>query len=308
MKDTLRAEPPFPLSVNPSRSPSPSSRFQNTLIFVYDSNLWRRQVAKRYPSARYVGVARLRHWRWQINEHGIANVVESPAPPYSPATARWLGPLSTGGDGSGRDDNERVYGMVYELGPEDEERIDTGVEKQCSKESSWMELWSAKDQHGDSATDQKVNIMKKPRRVRVVFYVDRTNVADGKAIYDAKYAYKLAQGVRDARDAGIPETYLDQCVRPYLPKVEDAELKAAIKNAVLAGVDVKSLLEEAEDELVATKKVTDSPVEDNEDGLRKVLNTNMPEANGPTRSRSYSRPWEAQIAGDNGSRALPSIS
>jgi hypothetical protein len=38
-----------------------------------------KQMVKRCPSARYLGVANLPGYRWQINERGYANIVEASA-------------------------------------------------------------------------------------------------------------------------------------------------------------------------------------------------------------------------------------
>nr|OQO24403.1 hypothetical protein B0A51_05783 [Rachicladosporium sp. CCFEE 5018] len=48
------------------------------LYFAYGSNLRMSQMADRCPSSLYKGIAMLTGYRWQINERGVANVVESP--------------------------------------------------------------------------------------------------------------------------------------------------------------------------------------------------------------------------------------
>jgi len=47
------------------------------LYFAYGSNLHLSQMAKRCPSSIFIGKATLRGYRWQINQRGVANVVES---------------------------------------------------------------------------------------------------------------------------------------------------------------------------------------------------------------------------------------
>lgn len=49
-----------------------------TLYFAYGSNLHLEQMAGRCPSSRYIGRAVLESYRWQINQRGYANIVESP--------------------------------------------------------------------------------------------------------------------------------------------------------------------------------------------------------------------------------------
>jgi gamma-glutamylcyclotransferase len=287
------SEPPFPLSVDTSRSSSPSSRFLNTLLLCYDTNLWRRQMARRFPAAKLIGVARLRHWRWQINERGVANMVESAPPPYSPATARWLGPLM-GGDGSGREDNERVYGTVYELGPGDEERLDAAMDKSHSKQSSWVELWSFEEQGGN----HKVDILKRARRAKVVFQVDRDHTTDAKGKCSPSIAYRMTQGAHDLADMGVPKGYLDECVRSFLPTTDSSDAKLAVQQAMLMGVDVKQLVDQVEEELAAALG-DETAVPPGEDGLRKFLQKIVPEANG--------RRGRDEFPGPRSHRAMSSI-
>ncbi|KAL6410393.1 Gamma-glutamylcyclotransferase-like protein [Ilyonectria robusta] len=73
--------------------------------FAYGSNLHLRQMKRRCPGSKFIGCARLSHYRWQINERGYANVVE--------AEGHW------------------VDGLVYEIDEEDEARLDIneGVSK-----------------------------------------------------------------------------------------------------------------------------------------------------------------------------------
>ncbi|KAK6442379.1 hypothetical protein LTR95_001395 [Oleoguttula sp. CCFEE 5521] len=48
------------------------------LYFAYGSNIRMSQMADRCPSSLYRGTATLTGYRWQINERGVANIVESP--------------------------------------------------------------------------------------------------------------------------------------------------------------------------------------------------------------------------------------
>ena len=45
--------------------------------FAYGSNMSLRQMADRCPSAAFMGKGRIDGFRWQINERGVANIVES---------------------------------------------------------------------------------------------------------------------------------------------------------------------------------------------------------------------------------------
>src|SRR6478609_7450773 len=74
-------------------------RAASTLYFAYGSNLHLAQMAHRCPGSVFKGKAILDSYRWQINERGVANVVES------------------GSDHS-------VEGLLYMIGPKDERTLD----------------------------------------------------------------------------------------------------------------------------------------------------------------------------------------
>ena len=71
---------------------------QEQLYFAFGSNLCLDQMAQRCPTSRYIGVAELPDYRFQINQRGFANVVYLPG--------------------------DYVAGLVYLLGWADEERLD----------------------------------------------------------------------------------------------------------------------------------------------------------------------------------------
>jgi gamma-glutamylcyclotransferase len=244
----LNLEPPYLPSASTSRSPSPSSRYEGVLIFAYGSNLWHHQVFRRCPSAKFIGVGRLRHWSWHINECGHANVSEVAATtPYDSATVAWLGPLGAGQ----RESNERVYGMVYNMSEQDEALLDgyQDVPASYTKQWQWIEMWPRHEgQVG------KADLSKRARRVKVAFYADREHTKKSPTACIPELAYKIQQGVLDAVDQGIPSRYIDECIRPYLPPVQDTaqQIKSAIQYAVAHGVDVRKLIEQVEDELIET--------------------------------------------------------
>ncbi|ENH61945.1 hypothetical protein FOC1_g10014898 [Fusarium oxysporum f. sp. cubense race 1] len=73
--------------------------------FAYGSNLHLQQMKRRCPGSKFIGSGKLADHRWQINERGYANVIES--------QGHW------------------VEGLVYEINPRDEARLDIneGVSK-----------------------------------------------------------------------------------------------------------------------------------------------------------------------------------
>lgn len=260
-----------------SRTPSPAPKYDGVLYFGYGSNLWQYQVARRCPKAKYVGIARLRHWKWQINERGYANVVEAPKVPYQASLARWLGPLMTAHDieqGDLRQDNLRTYGMVYELTPEDEKQMDRfeDVPNSYTKEEAIVEFWPRRA--GDLG---KVNLLRRGKRVKVVFYCDRNNTTDSPDNIFRAYSYKMNQGIVDALEEGIPEGYINECIRPFIPNVDDSGLHAAIQDAMMMGIDVKKLVEKVESELAITSIKQETNTVISKDVLQTYFQTLMPE-------------------------------
>jgi gamma-glutamylcyclotransferase len=242
---------PSPRDLTPlglrSRTPSPN-RDGRTLLFAYGSSLWRHQVTKRCPGAQYIGIARLRNWRWQINERGYANVVETPPVVSSPTTTKWLGPLM-GGEEKGRETNDRVYGIVYRLDKEDEEKLDgyEDVPNSYEKETMWVEFWGKREGADGSGHPVDVKNMRS-QRVKVLVYVDKKHTTSSSP--NGMYRYKMNVGIRDALAGGIPQSYIDQCIRPFVPLGQGKGVVIqAIEDAVRMGIDVKSIVEKVEDGL-----------------------------------------------------------
>jgi hypothetical protein len=223
-------------------------RDPRTLYLAYGSNLQYQLMKQVCPGAQVVGIARLRHWHWQINAKGFANIVEAPAAPYSPGTARWLGPL--GGDL--REDKDRVYGVVYRLERDDEAALEKemGAEgRGYNKELQTAEFWGR--WQDDDGTWKPADLRNgRIQRVRVVVYADRKETTNGKP--NPQYLQKLNAGIRDAIAEGVPKGYFEEYVRPFLAMEEEEKaLSLAIQDAMKKGVDVRRLVEKAEQEMAA---------------------------------------------------------
>lgn len=83
-----------------------------TLYFAFGSNLHLAQMSLRCPSSKYISPARLRNYRFQINERGYANVVPSAG--------------------------DHVEGLVYELSGDDERRLDVNEGVPWAYEKWWL--------------------------------------------------------------------------------------------------------------------------------------------------------------------------
>lgn len=169
----------------------------STIYFGYGSNLWLHQMATRCPTSTYLGVARLPHYTWLINDRGYANVVEA--------------------NSSSHHYSDEVYGLVYSLLPEDEKRLDRneGVPVAYTKELIPCEFWPG-------SVHEKVNVSEPSLEKRnMLVYIDRNRTSPDKP--REEYVYRMNQGIRDAIERGVPEEYVIDVMRKFIPEGNDAE-------------------------------------------------------------------------------------
>ncbi|CAN9250772.1 unnamed protein product [Alternaria alternata] len=187
------ASPQLPMA--PSASP--------TIYFGYGSNLWLHQMTTRCPTSTYLGVARLPNYQWIINDRGYANVVE-----VADSNSTSMSPY-----------DDVVFGLVYSLEAEDEKRLDKneGVPVAYTKEMLQCEFWP-------SDTEHKVDTSKDPEKKEdMLVYIDRNRVQSDKP--REEYMYRMNQGITDAVKLGVPEDYVRDVMRKYIPAQEDDDGK-----------------------------------------------------------------------------------
>ncbi|KAL9595037.1 MAG: hypothetical protein Q9219_006687 [cf. Caloplaca sp. 3 TL-2023] len=165
------------------------------LYFGYGSNLWLAQMSLRCPSSTYVGIARIKGYRWIINSRGYANIVATPETPAS-----------------------EVYGFVYRLTSADEARLDKNegthlVPPAYTKEMMRAEVWVAGDQISVAGVGDDGLVTGKVEELLV--YIDRVRTVDG--IPRDEYVERINMGIVDAMDTGIPRGYIDDVLRRYIP-------------------------------------------------------------------------------------------
>ncbi|KAI0442316.1 hypothetical protein F4803DRAFT_519624 [Xylaria telfairii] len=193
----------------PLHAPAPSIR----LYFAYGNNLCLKEMARRCPSSVYIGRAVLPDHYWHINQRGVANIV--------------------------RRAGFAAHGLVYEIGVEDEIRLDKseGVHYgHCSKTYQHVNLYSASKalqmptrwlverggpkQVIKDARDLLIPIDARRERVlsSVLVYLNERLVRYGQAGDD--YIDQMNYGIRDAITLGVPPTYFKNVVRRWIPKGE----------------------------------------------------------------------------------------
>lgn len=195
---TPTKEPPHPQGpISPNMSLPQTPLSTPTIYFGYGSNLWLHQMSIRCPTSQYLGVARLPHYTWLINDRGYANVVAANATSHSYT--------------------DEVYGLVYSLLPADEKRLDRneGVPVAYTKEMIPCEFWPA-------STSERANTSSPPFETRdMLVYIDRNRTTPDKP--RDEYVYRMNQGIRDAVERGVPEAYVKEVMRKFIPEGDDEE-------------------------------------------------------------------------------------
>lgn len=167
------------------------------LYFAYGSNLSTEQMRQRCPYSTAVGLGKLSGWRWIINERGYANIVKQ---------------VDEEGKGEGEEESH-VYGMMYLLPTEDEERLDgyEGVPWAYEKvvlEASWVSSSSS----GDEKEEDNNGGGEELTPVKVLAYVDRKRTAEGRP--RGEYVGRMERGIEDAvGNWGMKGGYADELRR-----------------------------------------------------------------------------------------------
>ncbi|KAF1843310.1 uncharacterized protein K460DRAFT_368204 [Cucurbitaria berberidis CBS 394.84] len=191
-----------------------SQTVKPTIYFGYGSNLWLHQMRTRCPTSQYLGVARLRNYQWIINDRGYANVVEVPQ------DGKQQDQHDSSNDGKYDD---VVFGLVYSLKEEDERRLDKneGVPIAYTKELLPCDLWSA-------STNGKVDTERPPTYTRdMLVYIDRERTVPDSP--RKEYIYRMNRGIADAVDMGVPEQYVLDVMRKFIPAEKEGETRKSME-------------------------------------------------------------------------------
>ncbi|TGJ80071.1 hypothetical protein E0Z10_g8704 [Xylaria hypoxylon] len=219
---------------------SSGSRQHGSLYFAYGSNLYLTQMANRCPASVFKGKAVLSGYRWQINERGVANVVQSI--------------------------DDSVEGLLYLVNPKDERALDRseGVAKgfyqkhlltvtfephrqfenresfevaqlisqpEATKETTGLKSQGPSDVlHqviSKNLTDQNIgesnpNHAKKQEEpnlisnVKALVYVSEKYTSDG--IIREEYILRMRKAILDAEIMGMSRSFVDKYITPCLDK------------------------------------------------------------------------------------------
>ncbi|KAF4420118.1 hypothetical protein FACUT_11283 [Fusarium acutatum] len=211
-------------------------RAASTLYFAYGSNLHLAQMAHRCPGSVFKGKATLESYRWQINERGVANVVES------------------GSDHS-------VEGLLYMIGPKDERTLDRseGVSKGLYQKYLMRVSFEPHQQYANFKTGRLSHLLEQRRdsmsgdwthfpnnanrkvrfnapphidpmsymdgeensgrhvrteQVKALVYVSEDYVTDGSI--REEYIARMQNAVNDAVSLGVSKSFVNKYIVPFL--------------------------------------------------------------------------------------------
>lgn len=161
------------------------------LYFAYGSNLSTNQMLRRCPSSVPIGLGFLPGWRWIINERGYANAIPS-SHLSSPFWDNFnLKPVGEQEDG--------VYGVLYLLPSEDEERLDGYEGVPFAYGKAVMEVERVGDENGRKIEGQQVSAL---------VYVDDRRVHGARP--NEEYIERVERGIEDAMtDWGLGQEYAE---------------------------------------------------------------------------------------------------
>lgn len=199
-----------------------SSSGTGTLYFGYGSNLSPFQMSGRCPSSGVpVAIARLNSWMWIITERGYANVI-----PVRPART------STDTDASS------VWGLLYNLTPEDEATLDMyegwsevgghaherGPENPQQNEHYWKPYEQGKAEYNKMYLSVKIEkwLIPDPKATlgideselassisRCLVYASEQHLIPGRI--RQSYVRRMGRAARECISLGVPETWIINC-------------------------------------------------------------------------------------------------
>jgi hypothetical protein len=179
------------------------------LYFAYGSNLSTAQMRQRCPYATPIGLGYLEGWRWIINERGFANVVrvsesrDASSAPSSSTTPRQPG-NPTSGPVAAEQEEEGVYGLLYLLPMEDEERLDRYEGVPWAYDKFQTEVQWVRDESGRQMDET----------VRVLIYIDNERVTPDVA--REEYVDRMERGIQDAvENWGMSVEYANRTMRRF---------------------------------------------------------------------------------------------
>ena len=114
-----------------------------------------------------------------------------------------------------------VWGLVYYLAPTDESYLDTRehVPDNFTKEMLPTQFWQSKSickAPFDGATEYRIDVAETPKTVNMLIYINRLRTTVD--LPRDEYIVRMNEGISDALKVGLPEEYVDNVIRMFIPK------------------------------------------------------------------------------------------
>ena len=125
-----------------------------------------------------------------------------------------------------------MYGLVYSLTISDENALDgnEGVPWAYTKETMTVELWASKD-------GSTVDVAQGGEKKDMLVYIDRKRTDNNQP--KEEYIHRMNMGIRDCVTMGIPNTYVEKVMRPFIPEQVRKEVEDLAKRQALSFEDEK---------------------------------------------------------------------
>jgi gamma-glutamylcyclotransferase len=151
----------------------------------------------RCPTSQYLGIARLDSYRWMINTRGYANIVQVTASSSASSEPSY---------------SNVVYGLVYSLQPSDEQGLDfnEGVPFAYTKENLTVSFWAKEEEN------KAIDMHKPCTKQDMLVYINRHDTTDDEP--KQEYIYRMNMGIEDAVKQGVPEDYVEEVMRKFIPR------------------------------------------------------------------------------------------
>ncbi|KAM0562575.1 hypothetical protein ACHAPJ_002265 [Fusarium lateritium] len=179
------------------------------LYFAYGSNLSTEQMRRRCPYSTPVGLAYLKGWKWIINARGFANIVQLPIDDDDTPDAEENRQLTAKGKEKATRDEEDsgVYGLLYLVPPEDEERLDGHEGVPWAYQKFQVDVKWANAKKDDDET------------LRALVYVDGMRVEED--VPRDEYVGRMEAGIEDVvENWGMDEEWADRVMRRFWAEEE----------------------------------------------------------------------------------------
>ena len=184
MAATVDLDPEASNFAQVSPSDDAASKQFTCVYFGYGSNLSPRTMVQRCPDSLFIGLAKVKGWKWIINETGYANIVP------------------------GLEDDE-VYGSLCFLSHRDEMALDEseGVPWMYEKKTLKVMKVSGPEHESDWGTEAI--------EVDATAYIDFQRTTEGRI--DKEYVVWVRKAIEDGLKCGMPQKYADTYLNKYLP-------------------------------------------------------------------------------------------